>query len=205
MLLLQAGTAWTPAQVQDTVNRIVSRAAYQRDFTESLLSQIVGAIVRFIDGLIRAAVHAANTRSIVYLVLGALAVLLLLRLVLDLRAELDGTGVARSRRVGGQVSDPWNDAERLAQAGRYTDAAHALLAALLGALGARGEVRVHASKTAGDYARELRRRNAPSAPRFQSFRTRYDRAVYGTGDVSGDEYRALLDDARPMLDAGRAK
>ncbi len=205
MLLSQSVTSWTPAQVQDTVNRIVSRAAYQRDFTESLLDRIFSAIFRFLGDLIRAAAEAGGTRTTVYLVLGVLLALLVIRLVLDLRAEWTGTTVARSRRVGMRTNDPWGEAERLAQSGAYTDAAHALFVALLGALAARGEVRVHASKTAGDYARELRRRNAPSAPRFQSFRTRYDRAVYGVGIVSGDDYRALLDDARPMLAVERAR
>ncbi len=198
MALLQAANAWSPAQVQDTINRIVSRTAYQRDFSQSLLQRIVSAIFRFIADVLDAVAKAAGTRTVVYVVLGTLLVLLLVRLVLDLRAELDGTAVARSRRTSARVGDPWGDAERLAQAGAFTEAAHALFVALLGTLGARGEVRLHASKTAGDYARELRRRNAPSAPRFQSFRARYDRAVYGAGVVSSEDYRALLDDARPL-------
>ena len=155
-------------------------------------------LFRSIADLVSLAANAAGTRTIVYLVLAVLALLLVARLLLDLRAELDGTTVARSRRGSVRVSDPWSEAERLAQAGAFTAAAHALFLALLGTLGARGEVRLHASKTAGDYARELRRRNAPSAPSFQSFRARYDRAVYGAGVVSGDDYRALLDYARPL-------
>ncbi len=203
MLLLQAATSWPPPQVQDTINRIVSRPEYQRDFSESLLQRIVRTIARFIWDLLSMVANAAGTRTIVYVAVGLLLLLLVARLVLDMRAEIDGTSVTRSRRSGVRTSDPLGEAERLAQAGAFTDAAHALFVALLGTLGARGELRLHASKTAGDYARELRRRNAPSSPRFQSFRVRYDRAVYGAGVVSGDEYRALLEDARPLLSQDR--
>lgn len=198
MVALQAA-GWPPAQVQDTINRIVARGAYQRDLGETLLGRLVRWFFHQLDRMIEGAANALGTREVVYGILLVLAVLLLIRLVLDLRAEFDGQSLARSRRTGARVSDPWGEAERLAQAGRYTDAAHALFGALLGALGARGELRVHASKTAGDYARELKRRNAPSAPRFQSFRGRYDRAIYGDGEVSAEGYRALLDDAKPLI------
>ena len=201
---LQGATAWSPAQVQDTINRIVARGAYQRDLSESIISRLLRALFDLVSRLITGAAKLAGTREVVYGVLAVLAVLLIVRLVLDLRAEMAGQTVARSRRKGVRASDPWGDAERLAQTGHFTEAAHALFGALLGALGARGEVRVHASKTAGDYARELRRRNAPSASRFQHFRARYDQAVYGDGTVSGETYRALLDDARPLIATGRA-
>lgn len=198
MVALQAA-GWPPAQVQDTINRIVARGAYQRDLGETLLGRLVRWFFHQLDRMIEGAANALGTREVVYGILLVLAVLLLIRLVLDLRAEFDGQSLARSLRTGARVSDPLGEAERLAQAGRYTDAAHALFGALLGALGARGELRVHASKTAGDYARELKRRNAPSAPRFQSFRGRYDRAIYGDGEVSAEGYRALLDDAKPLI------
>jgi hypothetical protein len=194
--------AWPPAQVQDTINRIVARAAYQRDFSESLLGRLFRWFVTQLVDFVEAAGQALGRREVIYAVLGTLAVLLVIRLVLDVRAELDGRPAARRRRGVARSTDPWGEAERLAAAGRFTDAAHALLAALLGTLGARGEVRVHASKTAGDYARELRRRGAPSAPAFQRFRARYDRVVYGEAEVSEAQYRALRDDAAPLAGPG---
>ncbi len=199
MVLLQAATPWSPAQVQDTVNRIVARPAYQRDFAESIFDRLLRAIVEFLSRLIEGAAGLVGTRAVVYTVLGALLLLLVIRLALDLRAEM-ASGVVTGRRGGPvQASDPWGEAERLARAGAYTDAAHALFRSLLTALGARGEVRVHTSKTAGEYARELRRERAPSSDRFQAFRVRYDRAIYGERTVSEAEYRALLVDARPMV------
>lgn len=98
------------------------------------------------------------------------------------------------------AADAWTDAERLARAGEFTAAAHALYGALLARLAAGGEVRVHPSKTAGDYARELRRRASRAQPAFQAFRARYDRVIYGTGRCSADEFAALLLDARPLLE-----
>jgi riboflavin biosynthesis pyrimidine reductase len=60
-------------------------------------------------------------------------------------------------------------------------------------------VRLHASKTAGDYARELARRGSPARSAFQQFRRRYDAVIFGAGTCDADEYAALLRDAAPIL------
>lgn len=194
----QVPTAWPAAQVQDTLDRLVARPAYQRDFVVTLGERLLAALLDLLDRLLRLAVDVLGRREVVYGVLGVLLAILLLRLALELRAEFADAPTARARRGARHTGDPWADAERLALAGRFTDAAHALLAALLGGLGLRGEVRLHPSKTAGDYARELRRRRAPSAPAFQRFRQQYDVAVYGGADVSADQYARLLEAARPL-------
>jgi hypothetical protein len=96
------------------------------------------------------------------------------------------------------------EAERLAAAGDYVAAAHALCGALLDSYAARGEIRLHRSKTTGDYARELRRRQAPQASAFQTFRRRYDRMVYGSITIDGAEYQELASLARTQLSGQRA-
>ena len=199
MSLAFQATSWSPTQVQDTVNRIVARAAYQRDFAESLMDRLFRAIWEFVTEIVRGIAELGGMRMVVYGVLIELLLLLEVRLVLDLRAEME-RGVVTGRRGGSvRTSDPWAEAERLARELAFTEAAHALFRALLGALGARGEVSMHASKTAGDYARELRRQRAGSATGFQRFHVRYDRAIYGERIVTADEYRALLAEARPIL------
>lgn len=195
----QAPAPWPAAAVQDSIDRLVEQVAYQRDLATSLGERILAWLVRLMVRLIEGAAEMIGRREVIYVVLSVLLGLLVLRLVLELRGEFAGAGTARARRGAIRAANPWSEAERLAAAGRFTDAAHALLAALLGGLGARGEVRLHASKTAGDYARELRRRRAPSAPAFQRFRAHYDLAVYGGADVSADQYAHLREAAAPLV------
>jgi hypothetical protein len=133
-----------------------------------------------------------------------LGVLIIARLVVAAREAREDVARAEGGARRGGSSDPWSDAERLAASSRFTEAAHALFAALLSSLAARGEVRLHASKTAGDYARELLRRGSPVQAGFQAFRRRYDRIIYGVGECSAEEYAALLHDARPLLAVERA-
>ena len=63
---------------------------------------------------------------------------------------------------------------------------------------------LHPAKTTGDYARELRRRGAPSERAFQAFRARYDRVVYDLQHCSAEEYARLIEAARPLLARERA-
>jgi hypothetical protein len=131
-----------------------------------------------------------------------LVVLVVVRLATGRRAQAswDVTDGARPARR----ADAWREAERLAAAGDHTAAAHALCEALLFSCAARGELRLHPSKTTGDYARELRRKPAPSAAAFQRFRARYDRVIFDLQRCSPEEYAALLADARPIITERRA-
>jgi hypothetical protein len=115
-----------------------------------------------------------------------------------LRATPDGTSMpARGRAT--TASDPWRSAEDLAATGQFTEAAHALYRATTSMLAVKGLVRLHDSKTSGDYARELRRRGAGAHAPFRQFGRRYDRIIYGTGTCDAAEYAALLDEARAVL------
>jgi hypothetical protein len=95
-------------------------------------------------------------------------------------------------------TDSWREAEALAKSGQFTEAAHSLYRATLNVLSANGLVRLHESKTSGDYARELRRRGAPAHTAFRRFGARYDRIMYGTGVCDAASYDALLEDARAV-------
>ena len=106
------------------------------------------------------------------------------------------------------VSDAWADAEAAARDGRYDVAAHRLYAAVVFALARAGLVRAHASKTAGDYLRELRRTRGGSrggatpevAQAFAPFARGYQAVVYGPRQVDRERYEALRASARPLLD-----
>jgi hypothetical protein len=95
-------------------------------------------------------------------------------------------------RRRGTMDDAWEAARRLAAAGNFTDAAHALYAALLGSVARRGYVALHDSKTTGDYVRELRPKAAPavSTP-FTEFTRSYETVIYGVGTCDADRYASL--------------
>lgn len=198
------GTPWSAAAVRDTIAAIARGEEYQRALTDSIWSRITRWIAERIADLVSSISGTPNGRLITIGLLVAVVVLVALRLAIGISAERSARRVPRGARASGAGAPLLADAERLASAGDYTGAAHALFAALLAACAARGDVRLHASKTTGDYARELRRRNAPLLPPFQAFRGRYDRVIYGDLQCSADDYRALAQQARQLIDRERA-
>lgn len=190
--------------MRDTVRGIASEPSFDRSLQQTLLARIIDVVGRWLRELLDLlpALGIGNT-VIIALALAVLA-LVMARIVLRSRAQREFWAGDRVEARPGRRLDPWLEAERLAGSGAYLEAAHALCAALLTASARRGEVTLHPSKTTGDYARELRRRGAPSERDFQRFRARYDRVVYNAQRCSEDEYAALLADARPMLATERA-
>ena len=195
---------WPAGAVHDTVAAIVSHAAYQRSLSQTLLSRLYRWIGRLINAFLDLFRGSGTGRTITYVLLGLLVALVIARIIVAARAAGDDRVRTGARTPRARASDPWADAERLAGAAQYTEAAHALFVALLAGFAARGEVRLHASKTAGDYARELRRRGSAAERGFQLFRIRYDRIIYGLGECGTDDYAALLHDARQLLFRERA-
>ena len=92
------------------------------------------------------------------------------------------------RRAG---RDPWAAAEELSARGEFTDAAHALYAALLESAARRQQIRLHPSKTAGDYVRELRNRSSAIFSLFRDFARSYESVIYGIGVCDAERYQRL--------------
>jgi hypothetical protein len=184
-----SGQSWPVTAVHDTVAAIARQRAYERSIGESAWQRIWSAAGRALNAMFEFFHGSAAGRHITL----ALAVLIVVVIAIHF---ILATLAARSDVV---AADAWREAERLAAAGQFTEASHALLAALLSAFAHRGEVRLHASKTAGDYARELARRGSPARSAFQQFRRRYDAVIFGAGTCDADEYAALLRDAAPIL------
>jgi len=88
-------------------------------------------------------------------------------------------------------SDPWAAAEELSARGEFTDAAHALYAALLESAAQSGQIRLHPSKTAGDYVRELRNRSSGLFTLFRDFARSYEAVIYGLGSCDAERYHRL--------------
>ena len=112
-------------------------------------------------------------------------------------AARSGIGWADSPpRRGG---DPWRLAQGEAARGNYTEAAHALYQALLEAAARQQEVRLHPSKTVGDYVRELRARSSALFGRFREFARSYETVIYGIGYCDRERYERLLSLAMPIV------
>lgn len=92
------------------------------------------------------------------------------------------------RRAG---RDPWAAAEELAARGDFTDAAHALYAALLESAARSQQIRLHPSKTAGDYVRELRHKSSGLFTLFRDFARSYESVIYGIGVCDAERYQRL--------------
>ncbi len=100
---------------------------------------------------------------------------------------------------GASGQDPWAAAEALAASGDYTSAAHALYAALLESAARQQQVRLHPSKTVGDYARELRAHSSSLFGRFREFGRSYEVVIYGIGTCDAARYRQLYALAAPVV------
>jgi hypothetical protein len=201
---LPAGT-WSRAAIHDTVAAIVRQPAYRRD-VRTLLDRLIAWLNDLFERFTAMLGDVPHGR---FVAMGAAAIvvaLIISRVAYSarLRAPTFGEG-GRQRRVTGQSSDLWREAEQLAAAGRFTDAAHALYRATLALLASGGLVRLDDSKTSGDYARELRRRGAAAYIAFRHFGGRYDRIIYGTGRCDPAEYGDLLADAKAVASSRTAE
>jgi hypothetical protein len=187
--------AWTNRTIHDTVGAIVRDRAYQRSILGSLLGRALMAVVNGIAKLLDLVKRIPGGRLTVIGVVLAIVALIVARIVLS--ADWRNDDLIRRRQTGARTlrTDPWSEAERLAAAGDYTGAAHALYQAVLRRLAGSERISVHASKTSGDYSRELRRRGSPAATAFQQFGRRFDRVIFGIGECSPQEFDAMLREA----------
>ena len=203
MLLQQSAGGWPPDAVHDTVASIVSGRAYHRSVRSSILDRLLEWLRRLFDAIfnrVPALPHAREWTIGLTLLVVALVVA---RIVYAAQLREDAARAAPHRaRITG--ADPWAEAQRAAGEGRYTDAAHALYRTLLTALSRGGPLRLHSSKTAGDYARELRQAGSPAYGAFRDFGRRYDRIIYGEGACDAAGYDSLLRSAQPLLGRERA-
>jgi hypothetical protein len=117
------------------------------------------------------------------------------------RTALRISGAGWDQQRGASRGDAWIAAQQLAARGDYTAAAHALYAALLDAGARQNQLKLHPSKTAGDYLREVRRRASPIFPGFRDFARAYELVIYGLGECDRERYERLLSIALPIVTA----
>jgi hypothetical protein len=198
-----AGGRWPAQAVHDTVAAIMRDAAYRRSLRESIwdrwLSWFVGVIRHFLSG-----VRESPSLRYALLSAGALIVVAIVARVIvghRTRAVAEANAIAARRVIRG---DPFAEAERAASEGRYTDAAHALYQAVIESLARGSRLRIHRSKTTGDYGRELRVAGSPAYANFRNFGRLFDRIIFGRGVCDERGYLELLELARPLMIVERA-
>jgi hypothetical protein len=198
MLLQAAMRAWPPAVLHDTVAAVVSGRAFQKSLQMSLAQRLFRWVSDWIDTVVDYLRGSGPARwvAIGFTVLLALVIVARFLLAARARAEVvEGEGDTRRGRSG---EDPWRAAERLAAAGRFEDAAHALYRGVVESTARTERLRLDSSKTSGDYARELRARGSARLPAFRAFARRFDIAVYGYGGCNADTIAELSRLAEPF-------
>ena len=191
---------WSAGAVHDTVGALLRDAGYHRSFWSSVAGRLLLELGRLVMRILEALSRIPGGKVTVLTIIAVVLLLILARLFLA--ADWSDDLLFRRRRAGVVTSrvDPWAEAERLAAAGDFMGAAHALYQAALRRLAASERIRVHPSKTSGDYVRELRRRGSPLVTTFQLFGRRFDRVVFGNGVCTADDYRALRAEALAIPD-----
>lgn len=199
-MLLQSVERWSAAAVHDTVGVLLQDAAYRRSFWSSVAGRMLLEVGRFINWVLESVRAIPGGKATVLTILAVLIVLILGRLFLAAQWSEDVVFRRKGSSLRAIRTDPWAESERLAAQGDYMGAAHALYQAIIRRLATTERIRVHASKTSGDYTRELRRRGSPVASHFQAFGRRFDRIVFGAGVCTAEDFAAMRRDAMAIPD-----
>lgn len=173
--------------------------AYDRSLRQTLWSRVWSQLVEWFQALRALAVDSPLATWALVALAGAIVAAIVARVVYVDRRRREANAVTRTPRRGAPAEDPWRAATAFAAAGRYTEAAHALYAALLDRLARRDRLRRDPAKTAGDYARELRALGSPAHTPFRRFVRDYDVVVYGLGTCDASRYAQLLSAANAVL------
>ncbi len=182
----------TPEAVRDTLAAIFRQPAYERSLRSTLWTRFTRWFGDIVDRLTDFTGGSATVAWTLRVLTVLAIVLIVARLGYVLWARRPaGTG-ARGRPGSADVlDDSWSRARTEAAAGRYTEAAHLLYAALLEALAVRERLRLHPSKTLGDYTRELRARSSAALGGFRDFAGSYETVVYDHQECDRERYELL--------------
>ena len=200
MQQLPAVDPWAAGAVHDTVGALLRDAGYHRSFWSSLMGRALLELARFLNWMFGALSGIPGGKATVLTIIAIILLLILARLFIA--AEI-GEELLFRRRKGGMGAiriDPWSEAERLAADGDFMGAAHSLYQAVIRRLATSERVRIHASKTSGDYVRDLRRRGSPITASFQRFGRKFDFVVFGKGVCTREDFEALRADALAIPD-----
>lgn len=192
--------------IRDTVDRVFQAGVYNQTTPLQRGLMWLGDVFRDILGLLGRLLGEVRASP----ALSWTALLVIVVILVAITARL--IYLAQLRRIAGAASairftdawlggggDPLAAAEREARAGNFTPAAHALYAALLGAIARQHQIKVHHSKTVGDYGRELRAKGSSLLARYREFGRTYETVIYGVGSCDRERFDRLYAIAAPIL------
>lgn len=202
-VLTQAGdslTHWSSTAVHDTVSAIVRQTVFQQRLGRSLAERFWAWFWDQIAALFNTVAGTPTARTITLFAAALLVGALIVRFAYSTRFERRlPRDIKRGTDFGARSLPTLDKARRLAREARYAEAMHVLYAALLDALAQRRLIRLHSSKTSGDFARELYARGHPAHDPFRSFARRFDRLFYGYDSCDATSFDALWGDADRVL------
>src|SRR6476646_7568249 len=169
---------WTAKQIHDTVAAIVRQRVYAVPIRQTLLGRVLKFIGDEFRDLIRLLGGSQNARLIVIVAVALLILAIAGRIVVGQRLELRRRTAGSLQIVGSARRDYWVLAGELEQRGDFVAASHALYLAVLETLARSGAVTFHASKTVGDYVRDLKQRRSDSLEAFRDFGSRFEHDVF---------------------------
>lgn len=204
MHLAALQTVLTDAAVRDTVASVLAQRAYDRSLRDTLWNRITTWVGALFDRLNEAAAGSPIVFWSTRVLLATLVVALVARVAYvawvhwSQREDSPSRGGRRMRGPATAI-DALARAESEAAAGHYTEAAHLLYRALLETLAHTERLRLHPSKTVGDYARELRARSSRALQPFREFGRSYEVVIYDLQHCDQDRYQRLLSLATPLV------
>jgi len=198
-------TQLSDSTIRAAVNSVFSRPEFNQ-FT--LWDRLWGWIVELwhrVVALLTGLLHSTPDAAPVFWTVVALLALALSAIIARAgylayqRSRMRGAALRWDLAGHGRGQDHWVVASELAATGNFTDAAHALYAALLEATARQQQIRLHPSKTIGDYVRELRTRSSALLNRFREFARSYEAVIYGMGQCDQERYLRLHALALPIV------
>ncbi len=205
LLLLQvAQRVFTPRAVHDTVRTVVRDPAFRRSLQRSWGERLLLWLNEMLHKLDKFLQHLPPGRTIGIVIVALIVLFIMVRLAMGIYAARDEETERRQRARSSTTDDPWNAADSLAARGQFEEAAHHLYRGVIQSISRDARIRLDPSKTSGDYARELRRRNSSSLAPFRAFTRRFEFAVYGHGPCDRAAYEELRALSEPFLVRARA-
>lgn len=211
MALIQevGGESPSVAEVSGALERILDGPEFtvlEQPVSSRIFDWVLGKIVDFLAWLFPDITLGAGEASVIFwivtILLATISALLLLRLLRVRghgRGERSGVGLQVERSAASRSAEEWESIARdLAKRGRWREAALALYQAVVLRLGETQLLRIHRSKTPGDYRYEIRRKDAATAALFTTFVRLFEPVAFGTDRASPDAYGALADAARRL-------
>lgn len=193
-----------PSAIHDTVAAVARGTAFDRTLRQSIADRLLHWIGELLGYIARQLGHSGMARPVAYVVVAIIVVAVLARLVIAARVRDLDAATRGTRRRSDNAEEAFALAQRLAGEGRYEEAAHAIYRGVLLGLARTERIRLDASKTSGDYLRELRARGSASASPFRTFARRFDVAVYGHGGCDARLIDDLVRLAAPLGAPARA-